>query len=452
MSQVAIFYFMLSSLAGILTMFLFPLQLPRIIKLFAGPALGIVITTELILIISLLMGFSPLSIWFALILFILGISFVWISCNSAFPPHKMGKLGDIIYKCWWEFRNHWPLFFILFSIGSLVVYIFWTKVLAPNSFGLVTGGEGIYGDTALHSAYTMAIVEQGLPPTNPLFAHIPLIYPFLVNLFSASLVKLGMNLRFAFILPQLMYFLGFTTLFYWVAKIVCRFTYREGDKIFAGLIERGHILNGEKALYPSELRSKKILSPSDKNWNTFAAGPAANLAVFFAMLIFFLGWGLGFTQYLQTGIQSGVWEITREYTNNLPGFHMHNPLVGLIFPERSFLPGLFIGMLITLLCLDQYVIARRPDLVGTTKQSQPTTYNPSTYGRSAAGRQLTTYNFQLTTIGILLGILPLWHMHTFLFFGMAVGVWYLSSFLFETGKNIVIPAKAGIYQKRSPIK
>ena len=43
-----------------------------------------------------------------------------------------------------------------------------------------------------------------------------------------------------------------------------QYNYRERDKIFASLTEQGRRLNGEEESYPSELRSKKILSPSDK--------------------------------------------------------------------------------------------------------------------------------------------------------------------------------------------
>ena len=88
--------------------------------------------------------------------------------------------SHILFIC----TTFWPLWLTFTTIGSVAVYIFFTQVLAPTPNGWVTGGGGLYGDTALHSGYTMSIVTQGLPPKNPLFAPIPLVYPFLVNLFS----------------------------------------------------------------------------------------------------------------------------------------------------------------------------------------------------------------------------------------------------------------------------
>lgn len=331
----AISYFVYIGLLGITTAHLFPLPLSKAAKTFIGPALGIIIVTLITLVVSLLVSFHRGSIVASTTIYSVGIIVAFLIKRPTLTPSRF-TLKQLLIRL----KSVWPFILVFFIVGSLVVYIFWTKVLAPTDYGLVTGGGGLYGDTALHSAYTMSIVEQGLPPVNPLYAGIPLVYPFLVNLFSAILVMLGSSLRFAFILPQLMYFLGFVTLFYLVAKRV-----------------------------------------------------AGNRGAFFALLIFFLGWGLGFTEYLSDVSQTGKLMPTKEYTNNLPGFHMHNVLTGLIFPERSFLPGLFIGMLITILVIQQL--------------------------NNSAMKQWNN-----VIIGVLLGILPLWHTHTFLFFVVAVGIWY----------------------------
>ncbi len=419
----SLLYLIFVSFFGVMTSFLLPITIGRL-RLLIGPALGIIITTELVLIVNLITGFSDNSIIAALLLYgvILMVLYLRSSVILNLTTHQRDPaswhgfqdLSSIFNRVTFKqvmldfislIQNHWPLILILFSIGSVVFYVFWTKILSPTPYGLVTGGEGLYGDTALHSAYTMAIVEQGLPPTNPLFARIPLIYPFLVNLFSATLIKLGTNLRFAFILPQLMYFLGFTTLFYWVVK---------GLHLISWRVTRVRDPNPEShVVVPPE-----VAGTMREGWDTRAAGPAlnqANLTAFFAMLIFFLGWGLGFTQYFDTAIKTGDWSITREYTNNLPGFNMHNVLVGLVFPERSFLPGLFIGMLITALVLEQ--------MSNSTNKSRKE--GSDSARQSKIFPQFIIRHSSFIIIGILLGILPLWHMHTFLFFGVAIGVWWV---------------------------
>ncbi len=343
----AIIYLLLAALSGIgLTS---KLPLPKISTLLVGPAVGIITTTTITLITSWIFGFAPLTVWLTLVLIMLLMYLTHTRCVKL--SHAWCDMAYI--------QSHWPLIFIYLTIGVYATYIFLTQVLAPAGTNLLTGGGGLYGDTALHSAYTTSLVEQGLPPQNPLFAGHPLIYPFLVNFFSAILIKLGLNLRLSFVLPQLIYLIAFITLFYLTAKT---FTH--------------------------------------------------NLGTFLSMLIFFLGWGWGFISYFTQVFQTGNWTITQEFTNNMRDFHLHNALTGLIFPERSFLPGLVIGLLITYLIFQQW---------NQTTVKQSTHYPPIIQNF----RQFIITNSKFITVGIFLGILPLWHTHTFIFFGVSSGLWIL---------------------------
>ena len=400
-------FLILVSLIGIgLSWLIFPF--PRFLKLLVGPAFGIIVFTQIALLVSLILGFNLTSISIAALVefILLFISYLLKPSPKFFTDMLRQDKSQLTLirhpELVWRsqisgsikriLKNRWPLWLILITIGSVVTFIFWTKVLTPTEFGLTTGGEGLYGDTALHLSYAMSLVTQGLPPQNPLFASIQLRYPFLVNLFSASLVKLGMNLRFSFILPQLIYFLAFVALFYYLAKKV-------------GATQLRH--SGNSA---SGGRVQNLFFRFDSE----QARMTGNLTAFFALLIFFLGWGLGFTKYLQDVKQSSSWLVNREYTNNLPGYNLHNVLTGLIFPERSFLPGLVIGLLIA-------VLAIQPFNHLTIKSSET---KSDSARQSRIFPQFAIHNSKfLILIGFLLGILPLWHTHTFIFFGLAVGIW-----------------------------
>ena len=78
--------------------------------------------------------------------------------------------------------------------------------------------------------------------------------------------------------------------------------------------------------------------------------------------------------------------MTRDYTDN-PQYNLYfrNILTGLILPERSFLPGLFLGLLISFNFLEYF-----------------------------ANKNL---RFLLMN-GAILGVLPFWHTHTFIFFSI----------------------------------
>ena len=346
MTIISLLYFFGSMLSGCILITQIA-KFNRWFRLLIGPGLGLIFTTLVNLLIGLLTGFTEQSITLSFFIVATITVFVFVQKTNRAKPNPKPQFFAQIKQLPSGFSSHWPLVLTLIIIGVISSYIFFFKVLTPFPSGLLTGGGGLYADTAMHAAFTSALVAQGLPPTNPLFAGKLLVYPFLVNFFSASLIKLGMNLRFAFILPQLVYLVGFITLFYVVGK--------------------------------------KLTS---------------NGAVFFALLIFFFGWGLGWTAYVTQGMQTGEWKIVKEYTNNLPGYQMHNVLTGIVYPARSFLPGLLIGLLIMYLLLE----------MSSTKS-----YN----------------KYQIVTITISLATLPLWHTHTFVFMLLIVGVW-LTSALFSS--------------------
>ncbi len=326
-------YFLLVSFAGWGTAVIFPFSLPKWLRFLSGPAIGAIVTSEVTLLVSLISGYSEYSILLSLALYLVFV--VWHINKSRVLKHLIFNPRVTVQNS----RTRWSLVVILLIFGSLAAFFYLTKVLYPTPDGLQTGGGGLYADTALHSSYTMSIVERGLPPKNPLYGGIPLVYPFMVNLFSANLVKLDSSLHLAFAIPHLFYFAAFVALFYAIAR---SFT--------------------------------------------------SNTGAFLAMLIFFLGWGLGFINYFGDVSKTKSFEVTKEYTNDSESFYMHNPLTGLIFPERSFLPGLTLGMLYTYLIL----------------QLDP--------------RKLTP--IETVLLAILLGIMPLWHTHTFLFIGIMTTVWF----------------------------
>ncbi|RJR15952.1 hypothetical protein C4579_01120 [Candidatus Microgenomates bacterium] len=334
-------FLIIVSLIGHYLTKLVPWHMPNWARILIGPSVGIIITTELILVSGLVFGLNK-SVIATTTLVLLGIILFTYRRKTSVQKSAKEKLPK-------------AYLFVAAILFVFAIYIFTTKVMATTSYGLVTGTGGLWADTAMHSAFTMSLVEQGLPAQNPLFAGHLLVYPFLVNLFSASLILLGAPIQLSFIIPHLLYFSAFLALFFLV----------------------GERLVGKKA-------------------------------TLLALLIFLFGWGLGWTTYLQNTQTIQQWFPQRDYTNNHGIYNMHNVLTGLIFPERSMLPGLVIGLLITYLVLN-YFSEKKP-----------------------------IANRLLLIAGILLGISPLWHTHTFLFFTAAVGIWLIIPLLSKEGLGVVV--------------
>lgn len=319
-----------------LTNWLYP-KMENSLKIIISPALSIIAFTSILIFVAFIFGVNTLSISFsAMIFFIFSLS-----------SYKKLKFSI----------NLKPLNIVLLLTATTFIcitsFVWLTQALAISPDGYKTGGGGLYGDSALHAAYISRLATGEFPPQNPLFAGQTLVYPFANDLFSAVLIKLGLNLNLAFSIPQIILFVGFISLFIAITK---KFT--------------------------------------------------SYLGVTFSLFIMLLGWGIGAYYFLVEwrSTNFGLLQfLNKDYTNNdLYNLHFHNILTGLILPERSFLPGLFLGLLIFL--------------------------NFINYSKIKDLRLLIINGF-------ILGILPFWHTHTFIFF-IITSIIFFAYFIYKSPKVI----------------
>lgn len=323
--------FIAASLLGLGFSSVLPKDIPAPLRILASFAIGLLVFTQIVLLLAFFLNISLVTIIISLIL---------CGCLSAFLFFKEKN------RLFSDFKIS-----IVFAVSSLIIlslsaYIFFTQVLAEKNFGLVTGGGGIYGDTALHLAYTSRIGLGLFPVENPLFAGRTLVYPLANDLLSAVLRIGSLNLNLSFALPQIVFFLGFLSLFF----AFCR--------KFMG--ERGYV---------------------------------------FTLVILFLGWGIGWLLFIKewSGVGGSFWNlISKDFTNNdFYNLYFHNILTGLIWPERSFLPGI-------LLAIWSFI-------------------NFLAYEKTFEKKYILIN-------GLILGCLPFWHTHTFIFMVIStitVYSWYL---------------------------
>lgn len=320
--------FFLVGIVGLGFYSLLPKSIPDLLRIIASPAVGFFVFGQIAILLAFVLGINILSI--SLSFFLFALISVYL-----FTRHR----NPINFKL----KNSPVFLFSTLIIISLSVYIFFNQVLAKKDFGLVSGGGGIYGDTALHSAYTSRLAEGEFPPQNPLYAGKILVYPLANDLLSAILRLGRLNLNLSFALPQVVFMIGFLVLFY----SFCR----------------------------------KFMS--DKGY-------------LFSVLFLFFGWGIGWFFFFREWGESSVPFldfIKTDFTNNETyNLHFHNILTGLIWPERSFLPGIF-------LALWSYL-------------------NFLSY-------EETFQKKYLILNGFILGTLPFWHTHTFIFLAASNVVFFI---------------------------
>lgn len=144
-----------------------------------------------------------------------------------------------------------------------------------------------------------------------------------------------------------------------------------------------------------------------------------------AVSLFFLSSGLGFLDFLSEFIHNPSWNAltypVEMYSREKQyDWHSGNVISGLLIPQRSFLLGMTIGVWTLVLFLLGRYFSQTP------KQSY----------------------FYLLTAGVLAGVLPLAHMHSFLIVGISTAVLCIRSFI--TNADITFPlnlTKSGFWKR-----
>ncbi len=181
--------------------------------------------------------------------------------------------------------------------------VFWPKMLYISSSGdLVAGWRNVWADWAMHITQANAFYSQPIFEVfqnHPIYSGIPLSYPFVINLLSGLLMRLGVPLVEAFIVPSLL--LSFILLF--------------------GLYYFG-----------------KTLTQSAKQ-------------TLLAITLFLTSGGLGFMYFFSDLQQDSSWQRIlyplHEYTHMKDiGYYWTTTLLAHLVPQRAFLLGMTVGVFI----------------------------------------------------------------------------------------------------------
>ena len=207
--------------------------------------------------------------------------------------------------------NHYNLFLaiLMATWGSFFIYI-WPKMLYFNLNGdLVAGWVNVWGDFAAHFAYASPFAYRTINDwfiSNPVFFYNKFNYPFLTDLISGLLIRLGFSIPSAFVFPSIIYSILFIYLYF---KLSYKLT-------------------------------------------------GSSFGAYLSVTIFLLSGGFGFIYFFKNdlGIFLQTLEIPRQYTQMKdPGISFINVITSELIPQRSFLMGLPITIFI-LLTLNNFLI------------------------------------------------------------------------------------------------
>lgn len=248
-----------------------------------------------------------------------------------------------------KIKPHRAAFLFLFATWGLYFTTLFSRIIRLTSAGLWFGHTNVWSDWAMHVA--MANLFAFKSPAlwfayHPMYAGGKFTYPFLTNLISGLLMRLGLPLSAAFVLPS--------------------------------ILLMAVLLVGLYLLFYQLTRSQK--------------------QAILAISLFFLSSGLGFLDFWRDFLATGDWSLwtypLQEYSrNDAWQWYSGNVAVGMLVPQRAFLLGMTLA---TWACLG---------LVAGLHATQ--LHRPQ--------------KIWLLTSGILAGVLPIAHMHSFMVTVLATG-------------------------------
>ena len=102
----------------------------------------------------------------------------------------------------WAQRRPWVAVALVTAAAAIVALVF-SKTVFTDSAGLVSGYPTVWADWSQHLTTQASFAIAGnVPPANPLLSGTPLLYPFLADFQSATLVVLGASPAAALAVPS----------------------------------------------------------------------------------------------------------------------------------------------------------------------------------------------------------------------------------------------------------
>ena len=365
---------------GTLLTFLFDHSTPRAARLCMGAAIGLALMATVGFLLALVFGLGATTIVLSALLLLLPLlllldgTYRVVVLNALRPggPPVAGSASGIGYLA----------FYLAIAILLAVVF---SRAVFERPDGIYTGVTNNLGDLPLHFQVINSFTQgENIPPQDPTYAGVRFAYPFLVDFLAAMMVRAGAGVLFAM----------------WLQNMVLAMA-------FVGLLHYWTILLTRNRL----------------------AGTIAPLLVLFSGG---MGWWLLFSDVSGgEGFFSTLGNLQHDYTivpNSI--LRWGNSLTTLFVPQRSILFGL--PLAIAIFCQwwlavtqQEKTQASAADPISSTSATQQnlTPAKLAKARRKAAKKSAGALpppepqNFYLRRMlaaGVLAGLLPLIHAHTFL--------------------------------------
>ena len=352
---VSLILLVLITFSGLVLTYLYDEDAPMLARLGAGNVVGAALFSLVVFLVACFFGMTAATVSLSLFIALLPLAlFAGKDFRGRFSANFNEAKNTLDDANWRKFAN-----FAYYAALLLILYFFFDRAMIETKDGIYTGGSQNLGDLPFHLGAIFSFTEgNNFPPENPSFAGAKFTYPFMADLVTAGLVKLGAGVREAMLAQNV--FWGFS-----LVVVLERFA---------------------RKLTGSRLAGK--LTP---------------------LLLLFCG-GAGFVIFLRDYWQDGrgifefLWNLEKDYTIRPEGLRWGNSLVVLFITQRSLLLGLPITLIVLTklweLFSSENVKKRKSEKAEDASDAQTGFFTFSHFGFSAF------------FVGLLAGTLPLIHVHS----------------------------------------
>ncbi|HEV7859079.1 MAG TPA: hypothetical protein VGO91_10725 [Pyrinomonadaceae bacterium] len=266
------------------------------------------------------------------------------------------------------------IYFIFYMTIAVLLWLAFDRVMFARADGIYTGVLNNYGDLPFHLSVITSFAHGGnFPPEDPTFMGVRFTYPFIVDFVAACLVRAGAGLREAMLMEN--FVLGMS---------------------FVGLLHR----------WGFELLRDRI---------------AALLTPLLVVLSGGLGWVLLFVDARERA--GGILDVLAQPTHSFTiipetTWRWGNAVTSLLLPQRSFLLGLPLAIIVFM----QWWASLNNGEEGTSEKVKVKSKKAKNKKMEAANSSssplpvhflLSPSSRRMLAAGVMAGLLPLVHAHTF---------------------------------------
>jgi hypothetical protein len=370
---------LLSISSGTLLTYTFDEEAPLGSRLCSGACIGFALMALLGFILAIFFGLNPVTISITAAFLLLPFILLRTDTTRAQMNADIARaLQAINLKR--SKPNRWTLIYCVYYVAAaFITWMVFERALLERPDGYYTGVLNNYGDLPFHlSVISGFAFGQNFPPEDPTFAGARFTYPFLTDFISAMFVRLGASLRNSLFIENWIIGLALVGVLHRFGLVLLR------NRVAALLVPVLVIFNGG------------------------------------------LGWAMLWddVKKVDGGVFQVLMDIQHSYTilpDVAKGWRWGNSVNSLLIPQRGFLLGIPLAVIV----ITQWWLALRDKAdqkeQGAKRKAQSSKHQTAVKARAANGaltsfqqifRSLPARRFMAA--GLVAGLLPLVHAHSFI--------------------------------------